>query len=155
MSGGVSPSIEPIAANAFTQKSAKGTFMYKNRTLEKLLNGRGKNTPEVWKSIVRDEGSVHGLDFLDAHEKEIFLTAREINQFNIIRQAAARQAYIDQSQSLNLFFPVDVDPKWFHRLHMEAWKSGIKTLYYCRSNSVLKSDVASRYYDPDCAACEG
>ena len=155
ISGGVSPSIEPIAANAFTMKSAKGTFLYRNKTLERLLESKNKNTSSVWKSIVAEEGSAQHLDFLSDHEKEVFLTAREINQFNIIRQAAARQVYIDQSQSLNLFFPKDVDPKWFHRLHMEAWKSGIKTLYYCRSSSVLKGDVASRYYDENCAACEG
>lgn len=156
ISGGVSASIEPVVANAFTQKTAKGVFLYKNPTLERLLQRYNKNTPEVWKSIVTNEGSVQQLDsVLTAHEREVFLTAREINQFNIIRQAAARQPYIDQSQSLNMFFPVDVDPKWFHRLHMEAWKSGIKSLYYCRSSSVLKGDVASRFYDESCVACEG
>lgn len=155
ISGGVSASIEPIPANAYTQKTAKGVFTYKNPLLVNHLDFLGKNTSEVWKSIVNSEGSVQHLDFLTDGTKEVFLTAREINQFNIIRQAAARQVYIDQAQSLNLFFPVDVDPQWFHKIHMEAWRSGVKTLYYCRSGSVLKSDVASRFYDPDCVACEG
>lgn len=155
ISGGVSPSIEPIAANAFTQKTAKGVFLYRNPTLMHLLRERGKDVPEVWKAIVADEGSVQGVDCLSVGEKEVFLTAREINQFHIIRQAEQRQPFIDQSQSLNLFFPVDVDPKWFHRIHMEAWKAGIKSLYYCRSSSILKADVASRFYDESCTACEG
>lgn len=155
ISGNLSPSIEPIAANAYTNKTAKGTFMYKNQFLEALLEEKGENTVSTWRSIVSEDGSVQHLTFLTDEEKAVFLTAREINQYHLIRQAAARQQFIDQSQSLNLFFPVNVDPKWFHNLHMEAWRSGIKTLYYCRSSSVLKGDVASRYYDESCTACEG
>ena len=155
ISGGVSPSIEPIAANAYTQKTAKGTFTYKNPILEQTLERSYHNTPQVWSSIVANEGSVQHLDFLSAQQKEIFLTAREINQFHIINQAAQRAPLVDQSQSINLFFPSNVDANWFHRLHFEAWKRGLKSLYYCRSSSVLKGDVASRYYDPSCTACEG
>lgn len=155
ISGNLSPSIEPIAANAYTNKTAKGTFMYKNQYLEALLEELGQNTVSTWRSIIAEEGSVQHLTFLTPEQKEVFLTAREINQYHLIRQAAARQTFIDQSQSLNLFFPSNVDPKWFHKLHMEAWRSGIKTLYYCRSSSVLKADVASRYYDESCTACEG
>lgn len=155
ISGGMSASIEPVTANAFTQKTAKGTFLYKNHTLERLLDSKNQNTPEVWKSITSNDGSVQHLDFLSAGEKEIFLTAREINQFHIIRQAAQRQPFIDQSQSVNLFFPVNVNPDWFHKIHMEAWRLGIKSLYYCRSSSILKADLASRFYDDECTACEG
>lgn len=155
ISGNVSPSIEPFAANAFTKKSAKGTFLQKNINLKKLLEEKGKDDEKTWKHIVINEGSVQGLSFLNSEEKEVFLTAREINQFAIIRQAAARQKYIDQSQSINLFFPVNVDPKYFHKVHMEAWRSGIKTLYYCRTGSVLKGDVATRFYDDECRSCSG
>lgn len=155
ISGNVSPGIEPIPANAFTKKSAKGSFVQKNPLLEKLLEARGKNDEKTWKTIVNDEGSVQSLPFLSKEEKEVFLTAREINQMELVRQAADRQKYIDQSQSLNLFFPVNVDPKWFYKIHVEAWKLGIKTLYYTRTGSVLKGDVASRFYESECKACEG
>lgn len=155
ISGGLSATIEPITANAYTNKTAKGTFTYKNPYLESVLEEIGENTPSTWRSIVSEEGSVQHLTFLSQEQKDVFLTAREINQLSIIRQAAARQPFIDQAQSLNLFFPVNVDAKWFHKVHMEAWESGLKTLYYCRSSSVLKADVASRYYDESCTACEG
>lgn len=154
ISGGISAGIEPIAANAYVNKTAKGVFLVKNPTLTSLLESLGKNTEEVWKDIVINEGSVQHLDFLDEKTKEVFLTAREINQLAIIKQAAQRQRFIDQSQSVNLFFPVNVDPKFFHKVHMEAWELGLKTLYYCRSSSVLKADVASRQKD-ECKACEG
>lgn len=155
ISGNVSPSIEPFPANAFTKKSAKGTFIQQNVELKKLLQSKGKDDDKTWKSIVVNEGSVQHLSFLTPEEKEVFLTAREINQMAIIQQAASRQRFIDQSQSLNLFFPVNVDPKWFHKVHIEAWKAGVKTLYYCRTGSVLKGDVATRFYDESCKACEG
>lgn len=155
ISGNLSPSIEPIFANAGTQKTAKGTFLYKNPSLIKLLDKKGKNKPEVWKEIVGSSGSVQQFDFLSAEEKEVFLTAQEINQFNVIRQAAQRQPFVDQGQSLNLFFPPNVDPDWFNRIHLEAWKSGLKSLYYVRSSSILKGDTASRAFDPTCTACEG
>ena len=154
ISGGVSPSIEPWAANAFVQKTAKGVFVKRNPVLEELLTKYGYNGRETWQSIVANEGSVQHLDFLTEHEKKVFLTAREIPQYHLIGQAAARQPYIDQSQSLNIFVPADVDAKWFHQLHVDAWTLGVKTLYYCRSGSVLKGDVASRFYD-GCDACEG
>lgn len=158
ISGGHSSGIEPITANAFAQKSAKGTFLIKNPQLESLLQERGKNDDEVWKSIVVNEGSVQHLSFLSDEEKKIFETAREINQFTIVRLASARQKYIDQGQSVNLFFPVNVDPKYFHQVHVEAWKSGLKGLYYCRSSSVLKGDAGSKEYKrelSECNFCEG
>lgn len=155
ISGNVSAGIEPIAANAFAKKGSKGTFMQQNPTLKKLLASRGLDNDEIWKSIINNEGSVQHLTSLEAPEKEVYLTAREINQMAIINQAGARQKYIDQAQSINLFFPADVDARWFNKIHMEAWKQGIKTLYYCRTGSVLKGDVASRFYDSTCKSCEG
>lgn len=153
ISGLVSAGIEPIAANVFSLKSAKGTFLRKNKTLEKLLESKGKNTPEVWKSISQNDGSVHHLNFLTNEEKEVFMTAREISQFAIVKQASQRQKYIDQSQSVNLFFGKNSDPKYIHQVHMEAWKSGMKGLYYCRAESVLKGDMVNRQKD-ECKACE-
>lgn len=153
ISGLVSAGIDPIAANVIALKSAKGTFLIKNRTLEKILESKGKNTPEVWKLISQNEGSVQTLPFLTAEEKEVFLTAREINQFAIIKQASQRQKYIDQSQSVNLFFGKNSDPKYIHEVHMEAWRSGMKGLYYCRAESVLKGDLTNRQKE-ECTACE-
>ena len=144
ISGNVSAGIEPLAANAFAQKTAKGTFLQKNHQLETVLAAHDKNTDEVWKSIVTTEGSVQHLDFLTQEEKEVFLTARELNQFTIIKLAADRQQFIDQAQSVNLFFPANVDPEYFNQVHLEAWKQGVKTLYYTRTSSVLKGDSGSR-----------
>lgn len=144
ISGGVSYGIEPVVANAYADKTSKGVFLVKNPTLEALLKQKGKDNDEVWKSIVVNGGSVQHLVFLTQEEKMVFKTAREINQKAIIQQAAQRQKFIDQSQSLNLFFYANVDPKLFHEIHFEAWKLGVKTLYYCRSSSVLKADAASR-----------
>lgn len=158
ISGGHSSGIEPIVANAFAQKSAKGTFLVKNPQLEILLETKGKNDEETWKSIVVNEGSVQHLDFLSEEEKKVFETAREINQFSIIKLAAARQKYIDQGQSVNLFFPANVDAKYFHQVHMEAHKSNLKSLYYTRSSSVLKGDAGSKEYArklEECSFCEG
>lgn len=154
ISGGYSPSIEPIAANIFSQKSAKGTFIRKNQTLERLLENKGKNTSEIWRSINEQVGSVQHLNFLSDHEKKVFLTAREINQHAIIKQAAQRQRWIDQAQSVNLFFAANSDPKYIHEVHLAAWKEGLKTLYYLRSDGVIRGDLASRSKE-ECAACEG
>lgn len=153
ISGDVSPGIEPIIANAYTDKTAKGVFIRKNKTLAEVLEKYGKNTDDIWRQILIDNGSVENLKFLSEQEKEVFKTAYEINQKAIIRQAGQRQKYVDQAQSMNLFFPADADPKWFHEVHMEAWKAGVKTMYYCRSSSVIKGDVASR--GDDCKSCEG
>ena len=153
ISGGHSAGIEPIAANIYSQKSAKGTFIRKNATLEAFLETKSKNTDDVWKSINEMGGSVEHLKFLSDHEKAVFLTAREINQHAIIKQAAQRQKWIDQSQSVNLFFGSNADPKYIHQVHVAAWEQGLKTLYYCRSEGVLRGDLASRSKE-ECAACE-
>jgi ribonucleoside-diphosphate reductase alpha chain len=154
ISGGHSPSIEPFAANIFSQKSAKGTFIKKNPGLEALLEIKGKNTTDVWKSINEQSGSVQHLTFLSETEKAVFLTAREINQYAIVKQAAQRQKFIDQGQSINLFFGANSDPKYIHGVHLMAWEEGLKSLYYFRTEGVIKGDMASRSKD-ECAACEG
>jgi ribonucleoside-diphosphate reductase alpha chain len=162
LSGNVSPGIEPWAANVFTEQSAKGTFIRKNPTLVKLLKKYKLNTDEIWDKILADGGSVQDIDELDniqmAHDipaKEVFKTFKEINQLEVVNQAGIRQQYIDQSVSLNLAFPSTATPKWINQVHMEAWKKGIKTLYYVRTESVLRGDIAAAAMDPDCLSCDG
>jgi ribonucleoside-diphosphate reductase alpha chain len=111
------------------------------------------NTPEIWKSINEQNGSVQHLSCLTKEEKEVFLTAREINQHTIVKLAYQRQKWVDQAQSVNLFFAMNSSPKYIHEVHLAAWKNGLKTLYYLRSDGVIKSDLASRSAD-DCKACE-
>lgn len=152
ISGDVSPGIEPIIANAYVDKTAKGTFIRKNPSLVLLLEKYGKNDDKVWKEIARKHGSVQHLDFLSDHEKNVFKTAYEISQMALITQASQRQKFVCQSQSLNLFFSVDVSPSYFNKVHIEAWKMGIKTLYYCRSKAGIQADIASR--DEGCLSCE-
>ena len=152
ISGNNSAGIEPISANVYSKKTAKGNFIDYNPELMKLLAAKGFDKPEVWKLIIEDEGSVRRLDFLTEEEKNVFKTAYEIDQNVIIDLAADRQKYICQSQSLNLFFSsAELDPNYFFEVHWNAWKKGIKTLYYVRSDSVLKADISSR---GDCKACE-
>ena len=155
LSGNISPGIEPWAANVFTEQSAKGTFIRKNPTLEKVLEEQNMNTSEVWDKILADGGSVQGLDFLSKEQKEVFKTFKEINQLELINQAGIRQQYIDQSVSLNLAFPSQVDPKFVNKVHLEAWKKGIKTLYYTRTESVLRGDIAEKAMDENCISCDG
>lgn len=154
ISGGYSAGIEPMAANVFTVKSSKGTFIRKNTILEALLEKSGKNIPEVWRAINEARGSVQDLSFLSEEEKAVFLTAREINQHALIKQAAQRQRWIDQGQSLNLFFAENSSPKYMHEVHIAAWETGLKSLYYFRTEGVLRGDLASRSKD-ECKACEG
>jgi ribonucleoside-diphosphate reductase alpha chain len=152
--GGDSSSIEPITSNAYALKGAKGVFIRKNRILENLLETLGKNTVEVWDQIIKNQGSVDLLPFLSKEEKDIFKTAREINQFAIINQASQRQQFIDQSQSVNLFFTSGSSSKYINEVHLEAWKKGLKGLYYLRSETVLKGTV-SNFTKDECASCEG
>jgi len=177
LSGNVSSGIEPWAANVFTEQTSKGTFIRKNPELEKVLRKIGKNTKEVWDQILSDGGSVQGLEFLDewcfvdgrviqceevkeedkdkvSTVKEVFKTFKEINQLDLVRQAGVRQQYIDQAVSLNLAFPATADPKWINQVHLEAWKQGVKTLYYMRTESVLRGDIAAQAMNPDCVSCE-
>lgn len=145
--------IEPIYANYYTDSGAKGEYEVKNRVLEELLKAKNKDNKQVWKSIMKNKGSVQHLDFLDENEKKVFKTAYEIDQMALIQQAAQRQRWICQAQSLNLFFPKGVDPKYFSDVHIEAWKLGIKTLYYCRSEAGIESDAGNR--SEECESCEG
>ena len=154
LSGNVSPGIEPWAANIFTEQSAKGTFIRKNPTLETLLESKKINTKEIWEKILADGGSVQDLKELDDDTKEVFKTFKELNQLELVRQAGIRQQYIDQSVSLNLAFPSEATPKWINKVHMDAWRKGVKTLYYMRTESVLRGDIASTAMD-DCVACDG
>jgi ribonucleoside-diphosphate reductase alpha chain len=137
ISGAISQGIEPLESNLFVAKQAKGTFVRRNPFLESLLEEKGKNTEEVWDSLIESRGSVKHLDFLSEEEKNIFLTAREINQLEIIRQAAERQPYICQAQSLNLFLDENAEPDYIWLLHLAAWRYGLKSLYYLRSSSKL------------------
>jgi ribonucleoside-diphosphate reductase alpha chain len=150
-----SAGIEPIPANIYTFNGAKGSFIVKNKELEELLEIKGKNTEKVWDAILADNGSVQNLslDILDEEEKEVYLTFSEINQLELVRQAALRQKYIDQTQSLNLSFDPTDSPKWINQCHIEAWKLGVKTLYYLRTDSVIKGDLGSR--TAQCISCDG
>ena len=141
--GNTSPSIEPLRANAFTQKTLSGSFLIKNKYLEKLLEAKGKNTKDVWKSIIASRGSVDALTFLTAQEKNVFKTAIEIDQAWLVDLAAERQKYICQAQSLNLFFPPDVNVRRLNNVHKRAWHKGLKTLYYCRSEAIKRAENIS------------
>ena len=153
--GGVSAGIEPLPANVYTFNGAKGTFIRKNKVLEALLESKNQNKNKWWDQMLQDGGSVQNLPdtILTPDEKELFLTFSEINQLELVRQAAIRQRYIDQTQSLNLSFDPNDSPKWINQVHMEAWKLGIKTLYYLRTDSVIKGDLGSRM--ADCISCDG
>jgi len=148
-----SAGIEPIPANIYTFNGAKGTFIVKNKELEELLESKGKNNENVWDQILADNGSVQNLSALTEEEKEVYLTFSEVNQLELVRQAAIRQKYIDQTQSLNLSFDPTDSPKWINQCHMEAHRLGIKTLYYLRTDSVIKGDLGSR--TASCVSCDG
>ena len=162
LSGNVSAGIEPWAANVFTEQSAKGTFIRKNPTLVKLLRKHKLNNEEIWSKILADGGSVQDISELDTitmgHDvpvKEVFKTFKEINQLELVNQAGLRQQYVDQSVSLNLAFPSEATPKWLNKVHFDAWKKGVKTLYYTRTESVLRGDIAQQAMNEDCLACDG
>jgi ribonucleoside-diphosphate reductase alpha chain len=180
LSGNVSAGIEPWAANVFTEQTAKGTFIRKNRELERVLRKLSMNNKDTWDKILQDGGSVQDLSEFDNWAyvngkllnrediadvmienkevdwlKDVFKTFKEINQLELVKQAGIRQQYVDQAVSLNLAFPSQASPKWINQVHMEAWKEGIKTLYYMRTESVLRGDIATRATDPDCVSCDG
>ena len=138
--GGASPGIEPIAANSYTHKTLSGSYNVRNKYLAKLLEKHGKNTDEVWSSITTNQGSVSHLEFLTSEEKETFKTAFEIDQRWIVELGADRTPHISQAQSVNVFVPADVHKKDLHQLHFQAWKKGLKSLYYCRSKSIQRAE---------------
>ena len=173
--GNTSPSIEPYRANAYRQDTLSGSFLNKNRWLDELIIKLSQDKPEdwyndVWSSIIANDGSVQHLDWMSQHDKDVFKTSMEIDQRWVIELAGDRQAYIDQAQSLNLFFRPDAHIKYIHAIHFMAWKKGLKTLYYCRSEKIGKADKVSKKIERsvikeldmtqiaqgnDCIACEG
>ena len=138
--GGTSPGIEPIAANSYTHKTLSGSFNVRNKYLEKILEKYNKNNDEVWSSITTNQGSVKHLDFLSKEEKDVFKTAFELDQKWIVELGADRTPNISQAQSVNLFLPADVHKKELHQIHFQAWKKGLKSLYYCRSKSIQRAE---------------
>ena len=141
--GGASPGIEPSAGNSFVQKTLSGSFNVRNPHLKQLLEEKNKDTDDIWSSITTNKGSVQHLGFLTQHEKDVFKSAFEIDQRWLIDLAAQRTPYICQSQSLNVFIAADVHKKDLHQIHFQAWKKGIKSMYYLRSMSIQRSDVVS------------
>ena len=159
--GTTSPSVEPFRANAYVQKTMSGSFLVKNKFLEKLLETKGINNEKTWTSILGNRGSVLHIKELSSWEKDVFKTAIEINQSWVIEHAADRQEFICQGQSLNVFVPADVNIKELHDTHMLAWKKKLKTLYYCRSEAIKRAELVSKKVErtiipeADCLACEG
>jgi len=141
--GGASPGIEPIAANVYNHKTLSGSFIVRNPSLKKVLAKHGRDDEETWTSITVNKGSVQHLDFMDEQEKAVFKTAFELDQRWVVEHAADRTPYICQSQSVNLFLPADVHKRDLHQIHFQAWKKGVKSLYYCRSLSIQRADAIS------------
>jgi ribonucleoside-diphosphate reductase alpha chain len=143
--GNTSPSIEPYAANAYRQDTTSGSYLNKNKTLDKLIKQKCTENPEldydeIWASIIADDGSVQNVDILTEQEKMVFKTAVEIDQRWIVEQCSDRQQYVDQAISTNLFFKPDANIKYIHAVHFQAWKQGLKSLYYLRSSKLKKAD---------------
>jgi len=138
--GGASPGVEPVAANSYTHKTLSGSYNVRNRYLRKILQKHDKDNVEVWSTITTNQGSVNHLDFLTKHEKDVFKTAFELDQKWIIELGADRTPYISQAQSINIFLPADVHKKELHQIHFQAWKKGLKSLYYCRSKSIQRAE---------------
>lgn len=179
--GNTSPSIEPYRANAYRQDTLSGSHLNKNRYLDKIIREYCETPPadgkigmeydEIWRSIIANDGSVQHLDWMDDWTKEVFKTSMEIDQRWVVQHAADRQAYIDQAQSLNVFFRPDSHIKYIHAVHFQAWKQGLKTMYYCRSDKIAKADKVAKKIEREvikeinlaamtgddsvCLACEG
>ena len=169
--GNTSPSIEPYRANAYRQDTLSGSHLNKNKYLDVILKEKaGDKYDEAWSSIIANDGSVQHLDYLDDWTKDVFKTAMEIDQRWVVQHAADRQEYIDQAQSLNVFFRPDSHIKYIHAVHFQAWKQGLKTMYYCRSDKIAKADKVSKRIEREvikeidltalaegneCLACEG
>ena len=171
--GNTSPSIEPFRANAYRQDTLSGSHMHKNQYLDKLIRDKVKDPDkydELWSSIIANDGSVQHLSELDDWEKDVFKTAMEIDQRWVVQHAADRQEFIDQAQSLNVFFRPDADIRYIHAVHFLAWKQKLKTMYYCRSDKIAKADRVAKRIEREvikeidfqqmtegetCLACEG
>ncbi|CAB5221205.1 NrdA Ribonucleotide reductase, alpha subunit [uncultured Caudovirales phage] len=173
--GNTSPSIEPYRANAYRQDTLSGSHLNKNKYLDKVVNDYVATNPkadaqEIWSSIIANDGSVQHLDWMEEWTKDVFKTSMEIDQRWVVQHAADRQVFIDQAQSLNVFFRPDSHIKYIHAVHFQAWKQGLKTMYYCRSDKIAKADKVSKRIERevikeidlhalaegnDCLACEG
>ena len=138
--GGASPGVEPVAANSYTHKTLSGSYNVRNRYLKEILEKYNKNDEETWSTITTNQGSVSHLDFLTKIEKDVFKTAFELDQKWIIELGADRTPYVSQAQSINIFLPADVHKKDLHQIHFQAWKKGLKSLYYCRSKSIQRAE---------------
>lgn len=154
LAGGISQGIEPIAANIYIDDDSKGMYIRKNYQLKKLLKIKGKDTSDTWDQISKEKGSCMNLNFLSEKEKKVFKCFKEINQIELIKQAAVRQKYIDQGQSLNLSFPQNAAAKFINKTHLKAWKIGLKSLYYYRSESILRAETKMRDLYAECLLCE-
>jgi ribonucleoside-diphosphate reductase alpha chain len=169
--GNTSPSIEPFRANAYRQDTLSGSHLHKNQYLDKIIKEKaGDKYDEIWSSIIANDGSVQHLDILDDWTKDVFKTSMEIDQRWVVQHAADRQEFIDQAQSLNVFFRPDSHIKYVHAVHFQAWKQKLKTMYYCRSDKIAKADKVSKRIEREviaeidlkamtegetCLACEG
>lgn len=171
--GNTSPSIEPFRANAYRQDTLSGSHLHKNQYLDKLIKSKTTDEDEyneVWSSIIANDGSVQHLNILTEDEKDIYKTSMEIDQRWVVQHAADRQEYIDQAQSLNVFFRPDAHIKYIHAVHFQAWKQKLKTMYYCRSDKIAKADKVAKKIEREiiqeinmhdlmnettCLACEG
>ena len=157
--GGTSPGVEPIAANSYTHKTLSGSYNVRNKYLEKILEKYKKNNEEIWSSITTNQGSVSHLDFLTDLEKDVFKTAFELDQKWIVNLGADRTPYISQAQSINIFLPADVHKKELHQIHFQAWKKGLKSLYYCRSKSIQRAEnvnggLSTDITKDECLSCQ-
>jgi len=177
--GNTSPSIEPYRANAYRQDTLSGAHLNKNKWLDRLIQDHlsddnhlisQEEYNQIWSSIIANDGSVQHLDWMSDWDKDVFKTGMEIDQRWVIQHAADRQEYIDQAQSLNVFFRPDANVKYLHAVHFQAWKQGLKTMYYCRSEKLAKADKVSKRIERQviqeldmkqlasediCLACEG
>jgi ribonucleoside-diphosphate reductase alpha chain len=169
--GNTSPSIEPFRANAYRQDTLSGSHLHKNQYLDKLIKEKQpEKYDEIWSSIIANDGSVQHLDWMSDWEKDVFKTSMEIDQRWVVQHAADRQEFIDQAQSLNVFFRPDSHIKYIHAVHFQAWKQKLKTMYYCRSDKIAKADKVSKKIEREviaeidlrslaegneCLACEG
>jgi len=138
--GGASPGVEPVAANSYTHKTLSGSYNVRNKYLKKVLEKYEKDDDEIWSTITTNQGSVEHLDFLTRNEKDVFKTAFELDQKWIIELGANRTPFVSQAQSINIFLPADVHKKELHQIHFQAWKKGLKSLYYCRSKSIQRAE---------------
>jgi ribonucleoside-diphosphate reductase alpha chain len=177
--GNTSPSIEPYRANAYRQDTLSGAFLNKNKWLDEVIQKHLSDDNHlisqdeynaIWSSIIANDGSCQHLDWMSDWDKDVFKTGMEIDQRWVVQHAADRQEYIDQAQSLNVFFRPDTNVKYLHAVHFQAWKQGLKTMYYCRSEKLAKADKVSKKIERQviqeldmkalasedvCLACEG